>query len=521
MADYESLLTEIEKDLSFEQFELTLPLLLEVTENDAAALTHVYCVGVRCYFVARQPTRSQEYLEMAHETAQNGGPVAVARVALTEASILNSVDQFQESEEQLAYVLPVLEELPLNLRSLALALHGRNEAMSGAYAEAITHSQSAIAIGPPTSSSAAFANMTIALVFQVMDRFEESEQFALEQIRIYKERGSKQNIASSYSMLAAAASAQKLWDKAMEYQKQAQEAANDIPTQSSNRALFSVWKAYSELELGDNVSALEHAKEALILSEASKDRSRTLNAKLLFGFALLRNDRPEEALEVLLKLLGDAGALGDNALMILYKHLADTYIALNRREDGFEVCYKLWQLQSDFNERTREALLRYHKALEKKIHFQEMAHMKTKSDSLERELSLQTMSMAAQMDLLARFRDDLRVVVRNVNDPGTALKQVKEKLKALPCEQIDWAQFEAQFTSVHPEFRKLLIQKYPELTPQEVRVCQLLRVGMKSFEVAKLICISERGVESHRANIRKKLALKTEQSLTSFLEAVN
>ena len=108
-----------------------------------------------------------------------------------------------------------------------------------------------------------------------------------------------------------------------------------------------------------------------------------------------------------------------------------------------------------------------------------------------------------------------------MNDPGTALKQVKEKLKALPCEQIDWAQFEAQFTSVHPEFRKLLIQKYPELTPQEVRVCQLLRVGMKSFEVAKLICISERGVESHRANIRKKLALKTEQSLTSFLEAVN
>ncbi len=54
--------------------------------------------------------------------------------------------------------------------------------------------------------------------------------------------------------------------------------------------------------------------------------------------------------------------------------------------------------------------------------------------------------------MLARFRDDLRRVVREVGEPLNALQKVKEKLKELPCEQIDWTKFEAKFTGAHPEF---------------------------------------------------------------------
>jgi tetratricopeptide (TPR) repeat protein/DNA-binding CsgD family transcriptional regulator len=139
---------------------------------------------------------------------------------------------------------------------------------------------------------------------------------------------------------------------------------------------------------------------------------------------------------------------------------------------------------------------------------------------LERQLAFHASSLAAQTELLANFRDELRAIVRETMDPSAAIKQIKEKLKALPCEQIDWLKFEEQFRSVHPDFRQKLLHQYPNLTGQEVRVCQLLRVGMKSFEVARLICISERAVENYRFNIRKKLGLTTEQSLTRFLEAI-
>ena len=113
--------------------------------------------------------------------------------------------------------------------------------------------------------------------------------------------------------------------------------------------------------------------------------------------------------------------------------------------------------------------------------------------------------------------------MREVDEPIATLRKIKEKLKDLPCESIDWLKFEKEFAAVHPEFRKLLKSKHPSLTAQEARLCLLLRVGMKSHEAARLMCISERGVESHRANIRRKLGLKGESArggLTEFLAAL-
>jgi tetratricopeptide (TPR) repeat protein/DNA-binding CsgD family transcriptional regulator len=143
---------------------------------------------------------------------------------------------------------------------------------------------------------------------------------------------------------------------------------------------------------------------------------------------------------------------------------------------------------------------------------------KLRNDKLEAELANNALLLASQSELLGNFRNDLRQIVRDITEPIDALKKIKEKLKALPCEQIDWMKFEAHFISVHPEFKTKLLEKFPDLTPQETRICLLLRVGMKSYEIGRIICVSERGIENHRFNIRKKLGLKTEQQLPEFLQ---
>lgn len=521
LQEFETLLEVIERDLSIEQYEDSLPRLLELTASDVDAKTRLYCVGSRCYYAGREPRKCEQMLDKALAESLKGGVEAKARVDLTEASLLTTMEQFMESEEKIAHVLPVLSELSIALQTLALAIHGRNEALTGSYAEAITHSQDAIARGPRNSSSAAFANMTIAIVLQVMERFEESERFVLEQVRIYTERGSKKNIAASYSVLASGAASVQNWSKAIEYQKKATVAMGDVSDRDSTRPLMLYWMANAEIDLGNPQKALEYGGEALALAEEMGDKTRLLHFQVFLGHARLANKDYEGALDILLRALNTEGPLGDNTRIGLYQFLAQAYQALDRRAEAFDICYRLWELQREFDNRTREALLRYEKALEKKIHFQEMDLMKAKTDSIERELSLQAMNMAAQTDLLVRFRDDLRGLVRQVSDPGAALNQVREKLKALPCEQIDWSKFETQFVAAHPEFRTLLVEKFPSLTRQELRLCQLLRVGMKSFEAARLLCISERSVESHRFNIRKKLLLTKEQSMTEFLQSLS
>jgi AraC family transcriptional regulator, chitin signaling transcriptional activator len=70
---------------------------------------------------------------------------------------------------------------------------------------------------------------------------------------------------------------------------------------------------------------------------------------------------------------------------------------------------------------------------------------------------------------------------------------------------------------VHPDFKVKLLEKYPKLTKQELKMCLLARLGIKTSEMARLLSLSERTVDSHRLNLRKKVGLKKDQSLTKFL----
>jgi DNA-binding CsgD family transcriptional regulator len=99
-------------------------------------------------------------------------------------------------------------------------------------------------------------------------------------------------------------------------------------------------------------------------------------------------------------------------------------------------------------------------------------------------------------------------------------RQIDEKLKELPGESIDWTTFEAEFQQTYPEFRTKLVEKYPELTKTEVRICSLVRLKLISSDIAQLMSVTDRNVELHRYNIRKKLGLTREQDLAEVLAGI-
>src|SRR5207237_5810064 len=80
----------------------------------------------------------------------------------------------------------------------------------------------------------------------------------------------------------------------------------------------------------------------------------------------------------------------------------------------------------------------------------------------ERDLANTASSLAAQTELLSNFRQDLRKIVQRPDqyEPEAVIKQVREKLKELPCDSIDFSKFESQFATVHPEFRAKLETTY-------------------------------------------------------------
>jgi tetratricopeptide (TPR) repeat protein/DNA-binding CsgD family transcriptional regulator len=518
--ELESLIADVEREMTVERWKVAFHRLKSLTETDNPNRTRVYLVGARCHFIARNQAGMEELLTQARETASAGPVESRVRVALVEASIATAGSDVKRSTEKLEFIFAHFDETPTNLRALAHAIQGRNNAYEGSYSEAIGHSQEALKISPNDLSSASFARGTLAYVFQSMGRVDESEEFGLEQIQVLTAQGSKNGLAGLYALLGEGAASRQDWPKAVEYQSRAAALLGDTPKSSVMRSPLLAWMANSELELGNISKAIEYLQEALALAKENANAILLCNVQVLYGDALLKNGEPEEAFAILQIPLSIQDQLYDGQKINLFRVLAETYKALDRRAEAFDICWRLWELQTDFDGRTREALLKYHRSLEQKIHAQKTAILNLKATQMERELALTATQLASQVDLLGRFRNELREILRETEEPSSALKQVKEKLKLLPCQQIDWASFETQFTSVHPEFKTLLEEKHPDLTRSEVKICSLSRLKLTSEEIAQLICLSARSVETHRFNIRKKLGLKKEQNLVTYLASL-
>jgi len=67
-------------------------------------------------------------------------------------------------------------------------------------------------------------------------------------------------------------------------------------------------------------------------------------------------------------------------------------------------------------------------------------------------------------------------------------------------------------------FGRNMVRRMPRLTPRENEICNMIRSGLSSKEIAKVLNISHRSVETYRNYIRKKLGIINQKiNLASFL----
>jgi AraC family chitin signaling transcriptional activator len=78
--------------------------------------------------------------------------------------------------------------------------------------------------------------------------------------------------------------------------------------------------------------------------------------------------------------------------------------------------------------------------------------------------------------------------------------------------------FEANFERVHYEFFNELKAYFPDLTQKELRLCAFVRMNLTNKEIASILNISVRGVETARYRLRKRLSLNHEEDMAEFLE---
>lgn len=79
--------------------------------------------------------------------------------------------------------------------------------------------------------------------------------------------------------------------------------------------------------------------------------------------------------------------------------------------------------------------------------------------------------------------------------------------------------FEEEYNFSNNDFLHQLTARFPSLNQNERKVCVYLRMNRSTKEIATLLSLSVRGVETIRYNLRKKLSLTKGENLTSYLQS--
>lgn len=139
-----------------------------------------------------------------------------------------------------------------------------------------------------------------------------------------------------------------------------------------------------------------------------------------------------------------------------------------------------------------------------------------------KELTANVMSIMKKNESLSHIASRLKSIQREAvrDETKSAIRQIAAALnKAVEGEQ--WDEFELRFKQVHNDFYDKLIEQFPNLSPQEQRLCAFLRLNMTSKEISEITGQRVSTIEMARTRLRKKLGItNTQTNLITFLAQV-
>lgn len=145
--------------------------------------------------------------------------------------------------------------------------------------------------------------------------------------------------------------------------------------------------------------------------------------------------------------------------------------------------------------------------------------LRSEIDHMNKELTSSTIHLINKNELLNSVKLGLSEILRRKekSSHNDELKRIIKNIDHNITSDADWKHFELHFNHVHGNFTNRLLEKFPKLSPQEIKLSAYLRLNLTTKEIAHLLNISVRGVEISRYRLRKKLMLDRNDNLTDFM----
>lgn len=152
--------------------------------------------------------------------------------------------------------------------------------------------------------------------------------------------------------------------------------------------------------------------------------------------------------------------------------------------------------------------------------------MRLKNDQLQNQIEFKNQELTSSaMNLIQKNKllNTIKTAMKNLMEESKSHElnaQLNRLVRSIDkdLEGVEnWSAFAENFDQVHGRFITRLKEKFPELTPQEIKFSAYIRMNLNTKEIANLLGISVRGVEIGRYRVRKKLGLTRQDNLSDFL----
>lgn len=136
-----------------------------------------------------------------------------------------------------------------------------------------------------------------------------------------------------------------------------------------------------------------------------------------------------------------------------------------------------------------------------------------------KELANYTMILVKKKDVFNETYENLQDFQKTLKTQGARrnLRSILQKLNNHRIGEEYMKVFDVNFEKVHKNFFRTLKEINPDLTKRELRLCAFVKMDLTNKEIAPLLNISVRGVETARYRVRKKLDVQ-EPNFLHFLE---
>ncbi|MCF8366438.1 MAG: tetratricopeptide repeat protein [Bacteroidales bacterium] len=157
------------------------------------------------------------------------------------------------------------------------------------------------------------------------------------------------------------------------------------------------------------------------------------------------------------------------------------------------------------------------KNLEQKMMVIEKQKLSKELEFKNKELTTNVMYLLKKNEFISAISNKLKNTNQGQKeDHHAVIKNVISELDK-SITQDTWTEFEVRFQEVHVDFYNSLSRQFPDLTPNELRLCAFLRLNMTSKEIADITYQSAESLKTARYRLRKKLGLDRDENLIAYL----